>query len=80
VYLENFSVAVEIQYLDNITKKIIFAPVEGWEGWEGWEDWEGWEWWDKWEEWECEPHWQRCGAGREFWILNWENGGGTFFL
>jgi len=29
VYLEKFSVAVEVQYLDNITKKIIFAAVEG---------------------------------------------------
>jgi len=29
VYLEKFSVAVEVQYLDNITKKIIFAPVVG---------------------------------------------------
>ena len=27
MYLEKFSVAVEVQYLDNITKKIIFAPV-----------------------------------------------------
>jgi len=32
VYLEKISVAVEIQYLDNITKKIIFAPVVVWEG------------------------------------------------
>jgi len=29
VYLEKISVAVEVQYLDNITKKIIFAAVVG---------------------------------------------------
>ena len=29
MYLEKISVAVEVQYLDNITKKIIFAPVVG---------------------------------------------------
>ena len=31
MYLEKIFVAVEVQYLDNITKKIIFAAVVVWE-------------------------------------------------